>query len=89
MAKKITEANLTLVPCNCEPGQTIGGGVAETEWYDHPKPAALAVKRHVLRVLEGGHLYWAVHYTGGEGDAHVVSAVVDGMRYGPFKVEPA
>lgn len=89
MAKKVTAADLTLVPCNCEPGQSIGGGLAETEWHDRPKAVALAVKRHVLRVREGGHPYWCVHYGGGDGDAHAVSAVVDGLRYGPFGVGPA
>lgn len=93
MAKKIQASNLGLVPCNCEPDQSIGGEFAKTEYYDHPKAAALAVKRHVLRVLEGGWPYWCVHYTPAyataDFDTHVVFAVIDGLRYGPFKVTPA
>lgn len=93
MAKKLRAANLTTTPCNCGRGQSLGGGLAKTEWYDHPKAAALAVKRHVLRVVEGGHPYWAVHYVpayaADDSETHVVSAVIDGLRYGPFRVGPA
>ncbi len=78
MARKITAADLTLVPCCCTPDQSIGGGVTETEWHDTPREAAVAVKRHVDRIGAGGHPYWAVHY----GNAHVVSAVIGGWRYG-------
>lgn len=81
--------SLTLVPCGCAPGQSLGGGRAEPEFYDVPRDAALAVKGHVDRVAGGGHPFWAVHSVGPWPDRHVVFAVVDGVRYGPFRAELA
>lgn len=86
MAKKITTDDLIMIPCECQPGQVVFGGLAVAEFYPRIRDAALAVKRH----FEAGNLFNAVHYTGGDGPAiHVISAVVDGMRYGPLWVDKA
>ena len=79
------------MPCNCKQGETLGGGFIQTEWYCSPKAAALAAKRHVERVREGDWPYWCVHYGTPDSaeNTHVVSVVIDGLRYGPSKVEPA
>ena len=79
MARKFRPEDLTLVPCNCASDQSIGGEARETEWHEHPKAAARAVKGHV----ELGHVHWGVHWAGAEGDQQVVSAVLDGLPWGP------
>jgi len=72
------------VACACTPADRCPDGTA-SEWYASPRDAALAVKRHV----EAEDLYWLVHYVADAAaavrtaDAHVVSAVIHGIRYGP------
>lgn len=86
MAKKITADDLLMIPCQCQPGQPVFNGLGVAEFYPRARDAALAVKRH----LEVGNVFNAVHYTGGDGpDIHVISAVIDGMRYGPLWVDKA
>lgn len=86
MAKKITADDLVMIPCECQPGQPAFGGMAVAEFYPRARDAALALKRH----LDEGNVFGAVHYTGGDGPAiHVISAVINGMRYGPLWVAPA
>ncbi len=84
MAKRIRPADLTCVPCACVPGLVLPDGTP-AEWHETPGAAALAVRRHVERVDGGGSPYWAVHWSGAPdpAEAHVVSAVIHGLRYGP------
>ena len=90
MARKIVASDLTIVTCACAPQDRLPDNTA-SEWYTTPRDAALAVKRHV----EAADLYWLVHYVADPAaavrvdDTHVVSVVIDGVRYGPGPPEPA
>ncbi len=90
MARRVQASDLTIVTCACAPADRLPDGTA-SEWYTTPRDAALAVKRHVL----AEDMYWLVHYVADPSaavraaDTHVVSVVIDGIRYGPGPPEPA
>jgi len=93
MARKIVAADLTIVFCNCmrPPAADRLPDGTSSAWYTTPGEAARAVKRHV----EAEDMYWLVHYVPEPSlaafalDTHVVSVVIDGIRYGPGPPEPA
>jgi len=85
VARKTTAADLTLVPCQCTTHERLPDGTP-TEWVPTPREAALAVRRHVVDEA----LYWAVHWLPpNDENYHVVSVVLDGLRYGPGGPTPA
>lgn len=75
-------ASLVLVPCRCQPGESMGGGVATPEPHVAMHAAALAVKGHIERIGTGGHPYWAVHFAGAKANRHVTSVTIGDWRYG-------